>query len=87
MPSLLNCRFVPHYARVVSIANHFGNAYYHFVIESLIRLEPLLPEVHTHTHSHTYHHHLMIEKENGILPHCTHCMIRTRSARGRNSAM
>ena len=48
-PFLYNYRFVPHYARVVSIANHFGNAYYHFVIESLIRLEPLLPEVHKHT--------------------------------------
>ena len=42
---------VPHYARVVSIANHFGGAYYHFVIESLVRLTPFLPELRANARS------------------------------------
>ncbi len=36
---------VPHFSRVVSIANHFGVAYYHFVVESLVRVTPFLDEL------------------------------------------
>ena len=36
---------VPHYARVVTVAQHYSGAYFHFLIEALVRVTPLLPEL------------------------------------------
>ena len=36
---------VPHYPRVASLAQHFGAEYFHFMVEVLVRVPPLLSEL------------------------------------------